>query len=596
MNLWFPSREFDEAVAAVCHGTASEAQARALNALLRSSAAARDEYLLRVELHSRLASAPDLFVSASAGDEALRSLAGFAPAAGRGAGPPDFHEATVTESAKALPRAIGRYRRSKTCAAPWHAASSGTPRRNRVLVWSAALAAGLGLVGGGWKLWRAAEPTGRTSHAVALLNQAVDAQWDPRGLVPRLGAPLEPGGLQLKSGLAQIVFYSGARVVIEGPAELEVISPKEAFCRRGLLAAEVPPQASGFRVRTPLMSVTDPGTTFALEVTNRRTELHVFEGTVELQTAVGMAMQRLPEGTGVVVEQARPLRMVPANPAIFASLFDVQAKGLAAEALRLGQWRAAGEQLNRTPALLVRFDFENLDPGDWRLPNVSHGGGGVTAATIVGCQWTEGRWPGKRALAFQNVSDRVRLNVPGEFESLTLAAWVRVQGLDRPLNSLFMTDGFEPGEVHWLIRNDGVLSLGVKGPGPGNFQIIASPRVLTLDQLGLWTHLAVVLDGDAGRAVHYVNGLAVGAASLRLTPPYRLGTAELGNWNPARFPGNDPWLIRNFSGAMDEFCLFSRALSADEIRALYAEGNPQPAPAAMRPPPQELISTANESN
>ena len=30
MKLTFPSREFDEAVAAVCHGTASEEQARAL--------------------------------------------------------------------------------------------------------------------------------------------------------------------------------------------------------------------------------------------------------------------------------------------------------------------------------------------------------------------------------------------------------------------------------------------------------------------------------------------------------------------------------------------------------------------------------------
>ena len=40
---------------------------RALNELLRGNPAARDEYLLRVELHSRLASDPDLF---SASEEA----------------------------------------------------------------------------------------------------------------------------------------------------------------------------------------------------------------------------------------------------------------------------------------------------------------------------------------------------------------------------------------------------------------------------------------------------------------------------------------------------------------------------------------------
>jgi hypothetical protein len=49
----------------------------------------------------------------------------------------------------------------------------------------------------------------------------------------------------------------------------------------------------------------------------------------------------------------------------------------------------------------------------------------------------------------------------------------------------------------------------------------------------------------------------------------------LGNWNPKGFPEDDPFMIRNFSGAMDEFCLFSRALDAEEIRTLYSDGKPQ---------------------
>ncbi|HEX2855305.1 MAG TPA: alpha/beta hydrolase-fold protein [Opitutaceae bacterium] len=64
MKIEFPSREFDDAVAAVCHGLVSDEQADALNELLRRNAAARDEYLLRLELHSRLASQLDLFASA----------------------------------------------------------------------------------------------------------------------------------------------------------------------------------------------------------------------------------------------------------------------------------------------------------------------------------------------------------------------------------------------------------------------------------------------------------------------------------------------------------------------------------------------------
>ena len=91
----------------------------------------------------------------------------------------------------------------------------------------------------------------------------------------------------------------------------------------------------------------------------------------------------------------------------------------------------------------------------------------------------------------------------------------------------------------------------------------------------MWLHLAVVLDGGGKRVVHYVNGQPVGEKPLKINPPFRIGAAELGNWNARGFPDNDPSLIRNFSGAMDEFCLFSRALNAGEIRALYSAGKPQ---------------------
>jgi hypothetical protein len=192
----------------------------------------------------------------------------------------------------------------------------------------------------------------------------------------------------------------------------------------------------------------------------------------------------------------------------------------------------------------------------------------------VGCQRTEGRWPEKGALEFQSVSDRVRLTVPGEFRALTLTAWVCVKGLDRKINSLFMSDGFEPGTVHWVIRRDGVLGLTVIGARPGDYQIVTSPSVISLDQFGTWMHLAVVLDGQ--RVTHFVNGFPVSESALKIEPPYRVGAAELGNWNAKGFPENDPFMIRNFSGGMDEFCLFNRALSEREIRTLCAQGRPQP--------------------
>ncbi len=546
MKLAFPSREFDEAVAAVCHGLASDEQMRGLNELLRSDSVARDQYILRLELHSRLASEPDLFVSTEQ----------------------QASEASLTGRGITLPRNV-----------PY----IDSPRRGRKrkLSWVVAFAACVALLAAGWwgsRLSQPSERKGTTSKAVAMLNRAVDVQWDQRGDPPRLGAPLEPGWLRLKSGLAQIVFYSGARMVIEGPTDLKLISPNEVACQSGRLIAEVPPQAIGFRVSTPQMNVTDLGTSFGLEVKERRTELHVFKGSVEFQPATSTAKQNLKEGAGSVAESSGPARLISANPTTFASLFDLQLRSSTAEVLRHEQWRAASSRLDEDPSLLVHFDFEQTDTSDWRLHNVSRRKNAAPDATIVGCQWVEGRWPDKHALEFRSVSDRVRLSVPGEFESLTLAAWVRVQGLDRQFNSLFMCDGFEAGTAHWLIRKDGVLGLTAIGAGPGNYQICASPPVLALDQLGIWLHLAVVLDGKGKRVVQYVNGLPVSAKALKVNPPFRVGAAELGNWNASGFRENDPSLIRNFSGAMDEFCLFSRALNTDEIRKLYSAGKPQPDP------------------
>ena len=217
MKLAFPSREFDDAVAAVCHGSVSEEQAREMNELLRVNCGARDEYILRVELHSRLASEPDLFASALGGiheplssSEGARASARFNVPQGEG-----------RENSSMLP--VGELKRRERRAPV-----------ARIVAYSIALAACVALLAAGvWVLQvsRQNDRHGATSKAVAMLNRVVDAQWSPREKTPRLGAPLEPGWLRLDSGLAQIVFYSGARVVIEGPAALQIISPGEAVCR-----------------------------------------------------------------------------------------------------------------------------------------------------------------------------------------------------------------------------------------------------------------------------------------------------------------------------------------------------------------------------
>lgn len=544
MTIAFPSREFDEAVAAACHGYISNEDARALNSLLRQDTAALDEYILQVEIHSLLASEPDLFTS----------------------GELDFVENPQSKGADADAQKL------ETLQAP----RLLPPTRKRA--WFAALAACL-MIGavGLWNIFfqNPNVKTGMTSKAVAMLNLVVDTKWASGFEIPRAGASLEPGQLAFKSGFVQVVFYSGARVTIQGPADFNLESQNQISLAQGRLVAEVPPQAHGFLVRTGQATVRDLGTSFGLEVKDQQTALHVFKGSVELQTSVNGVKEELLEGAGALLEASRPPQYISARPAAFTSLFEVQDRSTAEEVERFSRWREASKQLNSDPSLLLHLDFQGDTSPEWQLANSGNQRAAAPDATVVGGQWSDGRWPGKRALEFQSMNDRVRLSVPGEFDSVTLVVWARVQGLDRKINSLFMSDGFVSGTVHWSIRDDGVLGLTVIGRRPGQFQIIASPPVIGLDKFGMWLHLAAVIDREKEVVTHYVNGVSVGSTLLRIETPFHVGPAELGNWNASGFPGDDPFLIRNFSGAMDEFLLFSRALNADEVHTLYSEGHPQ---------------------
>ena len=42
---------------------------------------------------------------------------------------------------------------------------------------------------------------------------------------------------------------------------------------------------------------------------------------------------------------------------------------------------------------------------------------------------------------------------------MTWTAWVRIDGFERGLNALLLTDGFEEGAPHWQLSNKGEIIL-----------------------------------------------------------------------------------------------------------------------------------------
>jgi hypothetical protein len=466
------------------------------------------------------------------------------------------------------------------------AAARPAGRRRRATLWGllglTAVAAALLLAFSPWRdragqALPPAEPGEPTDASVAVLLQASEAVWDePAGPARRPGAPLPAGTLRLKSGLAHIEFYSGATVILEGPAELELISPTEAFCVRGKLRATVPPQAQGFTVRSPRLDLVDCGTEFGLRVDGGRTEVHVFQGKVELYDAnsgqAAASRRELRTGGGLSLQGAGPARRIETAPAAFRTARDVEAARAAEVLRRQKQWRDASAALRRDPSLRVYYPFEP-DPADGRTLRDQVGGRRAPVdGAIVGCAWATGRWPGKQGLEFKRVSDRVRLHVPGAFDALTLTAWVRVDALPNRFNSLLMTDSWEEYAPHWHISAEGQLELGVQGPQRHNGAHYYSPAVFPPDRLGQWTHLAVVYDREAGHVTHYVDGRPVSQEGTKFDARLRLGNAEVGNWNATARRHQHP--VRYFSGCIDEFLLFSRALGEEEVARLYEQGRP----------------------
>lgn len=399
-----------------------------------------------------------------------------------------------------------------------------------------------------------------TSASVAVLTRAVNLEWESTPL--STGTPLSPGWLRIKSGIAQIEFYQGARVSIEGPAQFQIVSSGEATCTSGKLSAHVPPPAKGFRINTPRGTIVDLGTEFGLDVSAAAAEVHVFKGEVELHQPKH-TLTSLREGQALTVTDiARPLTV---NPTSFASLSQIDERSVESQRSQFERWQLASARLNLDPSLRLHFDFQD-DSSSRSLRNRATSPGAIADGSIVGGAWTDGRWPGKRALDFRNVSDRVRLKMTGDTRALTLFVWVRVNGLDRPLNSLFMSEGWGQRRVHWQITREGKVRLGVAGAASARHTDYDSPVLFTPERFGRWLPLAVVFDPEKNEVRHYANGGLAARLPIKDASPLSIGIAELGNWNDLHSPSGVA--IRHLSGTMDEFALWDRALSDTEIAAL----------------------------
>ena len=169
------------------------------------------------------------------------------------------------------------------------AAKGGEPANpRRPLNWHAiglgAAAAALLLVSAvsGWLVGNRPEKelaaeVGREPLAVGfgVVSETADAVWeDGVGPIDR-SDHLPTGRLRLDSGLIKLDLFSGVNVIVEGPAEFELLSSMAMSVTRGKVRAQVPEQAHGFRIETAGGQLVDLGTEFSMDVSPAHTDLHV---------------------------------------------------------------------------------------------------------------------------------------------------------------------------------------------------------------------------------------------------------------------------------------------------------------------------------
>jgi hypothetical protein len=395
-------------------------------------------------------------------------------------------------------------------------------------------------------------------------------------------SPVHPGGrlrkgqpLRLAKGFAEITFDSGALVILQGPASLDVNSAWSAKLNSGLLRASVPPEAIGFSITNPHVDVVDLGTEFTMSADEVGTSADVFVLKGEVETTPRLPVALDPEKIVLREREARRfgasgVSTVNGGEANFGELTD-------------------DVQLDRylPPVGYARWSFDegkepregvfDVDASDARLGASAirvQGRGKATAGALR----TDGRV--NRALRFDGTRyakaafPRISENVPN-----TVAFWVRVPP-DASLSTAYAMVawgadskrfGTHPFHIGWNRNpNEGLVGALRTDYGRG-YALGATPL-----RDGRWHHVAVVLiprdNVDSPMEVkQYVDGRLDGEGR----PSPSGSDAFYSMQNTGGSTGGTIWLgcrlgIRGvradrFFGDMDELVIANRALEPQEI-------------------------------
>ncbi len=384
----------------------------------------------------------------------------------------------------------------------------------------------------------------------------------------------------MASGLMEITYNTGAKVILQGPGTYEVESKNGGFLSVGKLTGKVENKtAQGFSIRTPNARITDLGTEFGVEVDQTETTtLQVFRGTVKMTAATSDG--KLQDSEIVLHEnesayaklvESRPviLRHLPADVTRFARTMPLQ------ETAKTRSDAYGALVLSMQPAVYYRMEMPK--DGDPKVlhdsaPGGHHGTIHFADGYVDTTPYAEGRFGQSLRLRGPMVGDYAIVeDYPKATDGrLTIAAWVLALGRSDP--SIIA--------ANWILnashRNEGQFVLYYSYPSNGNFAGRGSDRnglaAIAIEgktwesafPLGTWQHVAQVFDGDVMHL--YRNGVEVASCPCRgvlRDPPVKwlsIGCEEI-----AGIAGK----VGFWQGKIDELAVFNHALSVGQIQQLF---------------------------
>jgi hypothetical protein len=229
------------------------------------------------------------------------------------------------------------------------------------------------------------------------------------------------------------------------------------------------------------------------------------------------------------------------------------------------------------PSLVIYYSFD--DVGNIVADQSVKGHDGIVQGGVTSDP--DGRHAGaaKFAGGYVNLDGD---NFPAEdipTSAITLAVWIKCENTGEHHAIFDARADAGTWITHPEIRSDGQFRWMLRAYGMSPIFDIHAGSVTW----GQWFHYAGTYDKESGKAVLYINGQV--ASQLDLPG----GMDIAGDWGDGARIGLSIGSTRPFTGLMDDFYLFKRALSYSEIKKImYGEGwpyasNPNPGDGATHP-------------